>query len=103
MQNYIRPTKRVILILVVILSVKVASSEPTNFDYDKHGSDWTGDCSKNGNILFYLATQQSPIILPAPANVQSDKSSYVFADFRKTPGTATVLNTTIYIKPESTS
>jgi hypothetical protein len=48
------------------------------------------------------ATKQSPIIL-SKTNISGKKTSYLFADFRNTTAIGTVFNTTIYIKPSSSS
>ena len=51
------------------------------------------------SLLSIQVNAQSPIILPR--EVTSEKQSYLFADFRNTPATGTVYNTTILITPPS--
>ena len=51
----------------LILLLSLAFAENTNFNYTKHGDDWTQGACKSGNHSLTPGKKQSPIILSSNA------------------------------------
>jgi hypothetical protein len=44
---------RFALLLTIVLSlILISHQEPTNFNYDNHGTDWPGDCNSEKGKIF---------------------------------------------------
>ena len=46
--------------LLILIPFCFCINEPTNFDYKEHGANWD-NCPKNGILLAYVGSNQSPI------------------------------------------